>query len=147
LDHSPTTEGQQALTARERDITLTDVARAAVESTQGANNKVILEIVRRHRDEGMERPEISFYPCGLAGGIANYTSILAQMRLPRRPVFVRLHSRCNISLPGAMPMISISDNAIALPLPTLPWLGLDQISHAMGEGAVAATMIRNDLAR
>jgi len=26
-------------------------------------------------------------------------------------------------------------------------LGLDQISHAMGEGGVAATTIRNDLAR
>ena len=26
-------------------------------------------------------------------------------------------------------------------------LGLDQISHAMGEGGVAATTIRNDLAK
>jgi thioredoxin reductase (NADPH) len=26
-------------------------------------------------------------------------------------------------------------------------LGLDQISHAMGEGGVAATTIRNDLSR
>ena len=31
--------------------------------------------------------------------------------------------------------------------PAMSCIGLDQISHAMGEGGVAATTIRNDLAQ
>lgn len=81
MDHTPLSESQEALGARERDISLTDHERAAVESTQSANTKIIHEVVRRHGDEEMERPSTSLLISGLAGGIAICTSILAQTQL------------------------------------------------------------------
>lgn len=69
------------LEARERDIALTESERASVASAQGANTKVIHEVVRRHGDEEMERPAFSLLMSALAGGIAICASILAEAQM------------------------------------------------------------------
>lgn len=71
----------EGLEARERDIALTESERASVASAQGANTKVIHEVVRRHGDEEMERPAFSLLISALAGGIAICTSILAEAQM------------------------------------------------------------------
>lgn len=71
----------EGLEARERDIALTESERASVASAQGANTKVIHEVVRRHGDEEMERPAFSLLMSALAGGIAICTSILAEAQM------------------------------------------------------------------
>lgn len=74
-------EERDELEERERDIDLTDEEKVAVARRQAANARVIHEVIRRHGDEEMERPGLSLFWSGIAGGVAISASIIGQSLL------------------------------------------------------------------
>lgn len=75
--------------ARERDIDLDDEERQEVSRRQAVSARVVHEVIRRQGDEELERPALSLFWSGLAGGVGISASILGQSliesRLPDAP--------------------------------------------------------------
>lgn len=117
------------IAARERDIALTDEERAAVVEKQTASTRIIHEVVRRHGDEEMERPALSLFFSGLAGGIGICASLLAEAQLemllpdaPWRPLVASLGYTVGflIVILGHLQLFTESTLSAVIPVATHP---------------------------
>ena len=120
------------LEERERDIDLTREERRAVARRQSVNARVIHEVIRRHGDEEMERPTLSLFWSGIAGGVAISASVIGEASLEEllpdtswRPAVASLGYTLGflIVILGRLQLFTESTLSAVIPVATHPSLG------------------------